>query len=266
MTRRLPGIDLVGFMMVWRRRSLFQFVVDFLCPPTCASCGDAIEAGGLVCASCFGRLRCLVAPCCQRCGEPLSQYEVTEKEASCSQCVQNPPVWRYARAAFAYNDAARRLILPMKYEDKPLNASFLAFFMRQAANLLIKSGETILIPVPLYHRKLKKRRYNQAALLVSHLARYYHVQAVLDGLVRRHDTRSLALLSVSERHEELRDMFEVRDCYRSFLEGKHVVLVDDILTTGTTAEACARALLDVGCAAVDILVAARSCTGQAFLS
>lgn len=243
-----------------------RWVLDFLCPPTCLSCGEAVEARGCLCPSCFGALHRLVSPCCLRCGEPLSAYEVPEKGGVCAQCVQTPPVWRHARAAFAYNDIARRLIFPMKYADRPINASFLAALMEEAACALIGKDNPLLIPVPLHYRKLRKRRYNQAALLASHLARRHNICAVLDGLIRRRHTRSLALLTVSERQEELRDMFEVQPSHRALLEGKHVIVVDDILTTGATAEACTRALFDAGCMTVDILVAARSCAGHALLS
>ncbi|WP_026294126.1 double zinc ribbon domain-containing protein [Saccharibacter floricola] len=246
--------------------SIWRLVVDFVCPPTCLACGQSIQAGGCLCASCFSALHLIVAPCCQRCGEPLSVYEVTDDgQGVCAACQQDPPLWQQARAAFVYNDMARRLIFPLKYSDRPGHAAFLATFMEEAARELFQPG-VVVIPVPLHIKKLRKRRYNQAGLLAFHLAKKQHANVLFDGLYRRQNTRSLAHLPVSERKEELHNMFGVKPCYHARLKGKHVVLVDDILTTGATAEACSRALLDIGCSKVDIIVAARACAGHTVLT
>lgn len=242
--------------------SLGRRLLNGLCPPTCFSCGNDIVTGDCLCARCFASLHMIVSPCCSRCGEPLSQYEVSERDGCCVECVQCSPVWRYARAAFVYDDASRRLVFPLKYSDRIIYARFLASFMERAATHYLDQN-VILVPVPLHKKKLRRRRYNQAALLAFHIAKKNNSACVPDALRRIRHTRSLARLSVLERQEELHNTFDVNPHYRSFLVGKRVVIVDDILTTGATASACARVLNEAGCASVDVVVAARVCLQRA---
>ncbi|TPW35741.1 ComF family protein [Oecophyllibacter saccharovorans] len=270
----------VQAVLRWR-----ESLADLLWPPVCLGCG--VETQGparAFCAACFGKLHRIVDPFCQRCGEPLafaalggagsasaetsdfrSDFrKVPEKDDGflCSLCQRQPPLWNRARAAFVYDQAARQLILPFKYSTRLENRYPLAHAMGQAGADLLE-GEPVLIPVPLHARKLRRRGYNQAALLARELTRSEtgrKGRAVLavDALQRHRQTRPLARLSRSERHREMQGVIGVRKRWVASLAGQRVVLVDDVLTTGATAEACVQALHAIGCREVDILVAARA--------
>ncbi|MDF7678292.1 phosphoribosyltransferase family protein [Acetobacteraceae bacterium ESL0709] len=121
------------------------------------------------------------------------------------------------------------------------------------------SEEVLLVPVPLHFTKLWSRRYNQAALLAQALGRICGIAVVPDALRRCRRTRALAHLSVEQRRDELKDAFQVNENRLMSLKDRHVILVDDILTTGATAESCVTALKKAGCRRVDLFVVARAC-------
>jgi len=146
--------------------------------------------------------------------------------------------------------------MPFKYGDRIEVARALAPHMARAGADLLRAAD-LLVPVPLHRRRLLSRRYNQAALLAQALARLTGRPAVLDGLRRVRATASLGHKSGAQRRAEVAGAFQVRASRVAILTDARVLLVDDVLTSGATADACARALLDAGAARVDVLAAAR---------
>lgn len=132
----------------------------------------------------------------------------------------------------------------------------LAPHMARAGAALLRQAD-LLVPVPLHRHRLSQRRYNQAALLAAAIARIAGVPAALDALIRQRATASLDTKSAVERAETVRDAFALRPARAGLLAGRSVVLVDDVMTSGATANACAAALLAGGARSVDVLVAAR---------
>jgi ComF family protein len=155
-----------------------------------------------------------------------------------------------------YDDAARALILPFKHADRQENAAILAAHMARAGATLL-AGAELLIPVPLHKKRLRARGYNQAALLAQALSRRTAIPASLDVLQRIRPTPALGELSAAARAEALDGAIAVRPRRKIALAGRRIVLIDDVLTSGATAGACARALLDAGAAHIDVMVAAR---------
>ncbi len=155
-----------------------------------------------------------------------------------------------------YDDAARALVLPLKYADRTEIAATLALHMQRAGGELLASAE-LLVPVPLHRSRLLHRRYNQAALLAASLSRRTGVPSLPDALQRSRATGSLGALSAARRAEVLLGAISVRAHRREAVAGRRVVLVDDVLTSGATAGICTTALLDAGAANVDVLVASR---------
>ena len=162
-----------------------------------------------------------------------------------------------ARAALRYDEQTKRIVLPLKYADRVENARALAPHMLRAGAALVQAADW-LVPVPLHRWRLLTRRYNQAALLAQAVSRLSGRPTVLDGLRRIRHTAPLGNKSPDDRAAELAGAFVVRASRLERLVDSRVLLVDDVLTSGATAEACTRALLAAGVTRVDVLAAART--------
>jgi ComF family protein len=165
-------------------------------------------------------------------------------------------VFRCARAALRYDAQGRRLILPFKHADRTELAAVLAPQMARAGAALLREAD-LLVPVPLHRRRLFQRRYNQAALLAKAVGRIAGRPCLPDALVRRLATATLGEKSAAERATEVAGAFAVRASRAARLINRRVLLIDDVVTSGATANACAAVLLAAGAASVDVLAAAR---------
>jgi ComF family protein len=193
---------------------------------------------------------------CQRCGVPFLHAGQGGALGMCPGCVEKPPAFAKARAALRYDEGAKRLLLPFKHADRTELAAALAARMAQAGVALLANAD-IITPVPLHWRRLAGRRYNQAALLAGKLAQLAGKPHVPDLLERCHATPHLGERSAAERAALLDGAFRIRRAALARLQSRRVLLVDDVMTSGATADACARALLDGGAIQVDVLAAAR---------
>ncbi|MGC9271191.1 ComF family protein [Acidiphilium sp.] len=232
-------------------KTMVRAALDVVLPAHCLSCNEPVGGKGLLCGDCFAAAEFITAPFCGHCGLPLA-----EPAPLCTACDWDPPRYRAARAALRYGPAAKRLILPFKYADRPEAAAGLAaLLLRPGAELLARAE--VLVPVPLHRRRLAQRGYNQAGELARALGRRTGTPVLIDGLIRTRATRPLAELDQHEREMALRGAIAVRPSRQAGLAGRSVLLIDDILTSGATASACAEALYDAGAAAVDVLALAR---------
>lgn len=225
-------------------------------PPSCVSCGEPVIVQGQLCVDCFRLTGFITEPCCARCGVPFASAAQGGPDRLCPSCRDVAPAFERARAALRYDAQARRLLLPFKHADRTEIARTLVPHMARAGAVLLRQAD-VLVPVPLHRRRLFLRRYNQAAILAHGLARMVRKPTVPDALVRRRATASLGAKSAAERASEVADAFAVRAARVVRLAGRRVLLIDDVMTSGATANACALALLAAGAAAVDVLVAAR---------
>jgi ComF family protein len=167
-----------------------------------------------------------------------------------------PRAFAAARAACLYDEASREPILKLKHADRPDLAPLFALWISRAARELVAEADAVL-PVPLHPLRLLKRRYNQAAEIARPLARREVLAYLPDALIRRRATDSQAGKSGAGRRRNVAAAFEVPDAKRALVEGKRLLLIDDVMTTGATAEGCARALRKAGAARVDVAVVAR---------
>jgi ComF family protein len=247
-----------GMAQALRRRAVWcgQAVLNALLPPQCLTCDAPVVEAGRFCVVCFNATQFITEPCCGRCGVPFAFALEGGIELLCPQCRAEPPPWGRARAVFRYDEHSRRAILPLKHADRTELATALARMMARAGAALLAKAD-VLVPVPLHRARLRLRRYNQAALLARAVGRISHVPISVDALVRTRATRSLAELSAEARAAAVEGVFVVRPGRHNLVVGRQVVLIDDVLTSGATAGACARALLDAGALGVDVLVAAR---------
>lgn len=246
-----PGIA------VWLRRT-GRVALDLLLPPRCAACDDPVGVHGQLCAACFGRTNFISAPFCVGCGVPFAAAEQGGVEGLCTGCRGQPPVFRQARAALRYDQQATRLILPLKHGDRTELAQILAPMMLRAGAALLARADA-LVPVPLHRRRLFERKYNQAALLAYAVGRQAGRPVLPDALRRTRRTAPLEKKSPEERAREVGGSIAVRQSRSAQISGRTILLVDDVMTSGATANVCAAALLaaGAGAAAVDVLVAAR---------
>lgn len=227
--------------------------LDFLLPPRCVGCGEGTPRQGELCATCWAGLRFVAPPFCPVCGQPR-RWDGPE---SCGRCAELPEALERVRAALVYDSASSHLILAFKHRDRTEGAALFAGWMRQAAGPLLEEAE-LVVPVPLHRWRLLWRGYNQSALLAAHLARQAGLVPRLDLLRRIAATPSQQGLGAAARRRNITaGVFAVASGAQAALQGRRVLLVDDVLTTGATLGACAAALRQAGAARVDALALAR---------
>lgn len=232
---------------------LGRIALDLLLPPHCAACDERVATAGQLCAACFAATSFIAEPCCDRCGVA---FAVAALGPVCPACERYPPLFRQARGGFTYDAQGRRLILPFKHADRPELARVLAPHLARAGADLLRRAN-VLVPVPLHRRRLFSRRYNQAVLLAAELGRLTGVPVLRDALIRTKATASLGAKTVAEREYEVEDAFAVRPIREAWLSGSNVLLIDDVMTSGATANACTATLMAANALAVDVLVVAR---------
>jgi ComF family protein len=213
-----------------------------------------------LCAACWQRFSFVAPPCCDCCGYPFAHDlggEARGRGALCGACSAKRPRYRRARAALVYDDHSRRLILPFKHGDRTDIAKACGRWMGRAGAELLAVAD-LVVPVPLHWRRLLMRRYNQAQLLARIVVRQQGKARLAPDLLRRRRwTGSQSGLRAEERRRNVRQAFDVHPRWRAALAGKTVLLIDDVLTTGATVEACVLALQRAGARHVDVLTLAR---------
>jgi ComF family protein len=233
--------------------SAIRLARDIALPTLCVACRDEVAGEG-VCARCWSQLSFIAPPHCPRLGIPFV-YDPGPGLLS-MQAIAAPPAYQRARAAVRYDDVAKSLVHGLKYQDRTDLAPTMGRWMARAGRDLLGDAD-VLVPVPLYWRRAWSRRFNQSGILARVIERQAGVKLAADALRRVRPTRQQVGLSKTERAQNVQGAFQVATDRRAEIEGRHVVLVDDVLTSGATVDACARALLRARAAQVDVLVFAR---------
>jgi ComF family protein len=248
MARRLRGT---------LRRLVLNTLVRVLFEPECVSCQSPLDRplAGPVCESCWRAVPRLTPPCCVRCGDALPSSR-TQASLLCARCRHQPPFLQMARSAGRYDGTLREIVHAFKYGGRRMLARPLAEMMRTHAVEVLLSADAA-VPVPLHPWRAFRRGFNQA----DDLARLLGLP-VWPMLRRRRNSPAQAALSASERRKNVERAFALRWTAAHRPAGRVLVLVDDVMTTGATLEACARVLLEAGADSVRAVTAARAVAGR----
>jgi ComF family protein len=225
-------------------------IVDWITPPKCLACRCSVATGAGLCVTCWSKLTFLEDPVCDALGTP---FEFDHGEGALSAAaIAEPPPWDKARAAVAFDDTSKHLIHLLKYQDTQEAGIAMARMMVAAGRNLLRESD-VIIPVPLHRYRLWQRRFNQSAFLAERIARASAKPCSMEALVREKRTRQQVGLTAEERRKNVRKAFAVPPEKRGVVDGKTVLLVDDVRTTGATAAACAQVLKDSGAVHVHVI-------------
>lgn len=225
-----------------------RFALGLVLPPQCLACERPVTEAGALCVACWGGLRLIERPYCERLGTPFPADFGPGLLSPAA--IARPPAFERARAVARFDGTARALVHRLKYGDAVHLARPLGAMMARAGHELV-DPDAVLLPVPLHRGRLWRRRFNQSALLAREIARLSKAELRLDAVERVKATRPQVGLSAAQRAENLAGAFEVVD--RPALAGRRVVLIDDVVTTGATVDRLARLLRRAGAGSVDVL-------------
>lgn len=236
-----------------RIRSALAPLLDIVVPPLCLSCHSPMASHDTLCPDCWRAIDFIRPPLCHRLGLPLG-YDSGAGTLS-ARAIAEPPVYGRARAVARYDGVMRHLIHDLKFRDRPDARKLFGRWLTETGRELLGEAQ-VLVPTPLHRLKLVRRRFNQAALLAHEVSHLTGVPTAPLALVRSRNTSRQLGLTREQRHSNVKGAFAVPTGQRAVIAGRRVVLVDDVVTTGATISACARALLDSGAASVDVLALA----------
>lgn len=237
--------------------SFWTDILNYLLPPRCLKCGKVLTEDSGLCSDCFNEISFISQPYCRKCGHPFEDAPAN-KQMLCGNCLKKKSSpFRLSRSAFRYDEASKPLVLSFKFQDKTENAVVLAKMMYVAGHDIWEQGVDIIVPIPLHYARLIKRRYNQASLLAKQLEKLSKIKVDYDSVVRHKHTRPQVEFSGHQRVKNVHGVFSVK--HPEKLKGKRVLLIDDIMTTGSTLKECAIAMKKAGAKSVDTLTVARVC-------
>jgi ComF family protein len=232
------------------KSAIIQKTIDFLLPPQCALCHEITEKPYTLCVDCWGYLEFITSPKCSVCSVPLQNVD---HDMPCMDCLKHPPIFTKAHAPLVYNDSLKKLILRFKnYDGLHLGPMFYNWLQR-----CIPENIDMIIPVPLHWWRFFMRQYNQATELGKILVKHTNMPMHANLLKRHKSTSSQGHKNKFLRYQNLADAFVVDDHF-NILKNAKVLLIDDVLTSGATANACAQTLMNAGAKRVDVLTIARA--------
>lgn len=231
-------------------------LLDFVFPPLCHICKAFIpDAGALhICAACRDEIKIVTSPLCRICGIP---FIGPGNDHACGTCLTGQPAFDRARAAVIYEGAMRNLIHAFKYNNKThLRRPLALLTIERLGDFIQQEQPELMLPVPLHIDRLRKRGFNQAILLGELLSREWGIPMERRTLLRLRRTEPQVTLSAGERRENVKNAFGISE--KMSLEGKKILLLDDVITTGSTVEECARIVKKAGAARVSVITVARA--------
>lgn len=229
--------------------------VNIILPPRCLLCGKVIHSDNSLCSECFSNISFITKPYCAHCGLPL--VGCTTDALFCPDCLAEKSKFRLCRSAVKYDNYSKKLILDFKFSDHLENKKLLSQWLFLAGEDIFKQGIDLIIPVPLHYARLFKRKYNQSAVLADGLSALCKLSVDYTSLRKIKHTTPQIQCSGKQRTQNVKNAFQVVSSHN--IKGKRILLIDDVFTTGSTLNECAKALLTSGAKSVDALTIARVC-------
>jgi ComF family protein len=229
---------------------------DLMMPPACAACHQPLGVHHSLCPSCWRDVAFIRAPLCDVTGIPLP-FDTGGRTVS-ARAIARPPAYDRARAVARHEASMRMLVHQFKYADRHEARPLFGRWLSEAGRELLEDAN-VIVPVPMGRMRLVLRRYNQAAILANEVSRLTGVPVSPLALRRAKRIPRQVGLTRAQRLDNVSGAFAVARSRRTEIAGKHVVLIDDVVTTGATAEACARVLKRAGAIRVDVLALALAC-------
>lgn len=235
-----------------------QSVLRLIYPPQCISCRERVESDHALCGVCWRDTPFIASGrVCDACGIPLLQGDEHDDEAvHCDECLALARPWESGRAACLYEANGRRLVLALKHGDRLDLARAAGGWLKRAAASILTPG-MLIAPVPLHWTRLLARRYNQSAVLAAALARETGLPHCPDLLIRRQYAASQDGRDRQARFTNVENAFAPHARRVARIKGRHILLVDDVMTSGATLASAADTCLGAGAQAVSVVVLAR---------
>ncbi len=234
---------------------LAQKLLNFFLPPVCPLCRTLVSQNKTVCAPCWSQIHFISTPYCPQCAKPFDFGSATN-DLKCGKCLAKSPAFSATRAVFKYDDFSRKFILSFKHHNAIHFGPLLAQWMHTHSQDILRDAD-FLIPVPLHWTRLLKRGYNQAAILSKEISKLSKVPTKLKVLNRIKRTPTQGSLTPKQRQDNVRGAFHVPASACPKIQGKTLVLIDDVITTGATLDACAKTLIKAGAKEIRVISAAR---------
>jgi ComF family protein len=235
------------------------FIQRLLLPPVCLLCDTPVANSATdldICPDCLAELSFVTGPRCCRCAVSLTASSLgTDTPLICGRCLRDPPDFDDVVPVFAYQGLVARLIQGLKFNGRLSHARLLGSLMGLSLRDSVLDLPELLLPVPLHHRRLRERGFNQSLELARHINRYVgHRQILADTCVRQRYTTSQADLPARQRRRNVRNVFYCR----AKIQNRHVAIIDDVMTTGSTVDELAHVLKMAGAGRVVVWVCARA--------
>ena len=206
-------------------------------------CDSLIDVMPGLCGKCWGKIDFISKPSCVICNFPF-EFDLGN-DILCGACTSKKPLFTESRSVFRYNDNSKTLLQDFKYRDKTHLAPYLSLLMYNIAGDILKDAD-LLIPVPLHKKRLLSRLYNQSSLLCAHLSKLSNIAFEPNGLIKHQNTKPQTGLSKKKRLKNVKNAFKINESKLNQIAGKNIILIDDVITTGATINACTKELLNNG--------------------
>ncbi|MGH1576073.1 ComF family protein [Planktotalea sp.] len=236
------------------RSAGFQTLIHAVFPPECLSCRARVASDDGLCGPCWRDTAFISGAVCDACGVPL-RGDVQSGDR-CDECLRVARPWSQGRSALLYKDRARALVLGLKHGDRHDIVRPVARWMARASQDILREN-MVIAPVPLHWSRMIQRRYNQSGLIAQAMARELNISYCADLLLRTRSTASLDGKSRDERFREVSDAISPNPKRKQRIEGRSVLLVDDVMTSGATLAACTEACINAQASEVCVVTLAR---------